>query len=440
MRGGVASGEKEQAGRSRLRAPLSTHAGHLFFLANFTLAKGSMYLVPLVLAAIAGAQLYGGIELALAIGLQACALLLGAPLAGITQIYLIKRDRAVGDLLLFMTFLSSLALLLLIGLLWLAGAGRLALLTVSVLSVTVVQNTASTWYRMRGERNRTAWADSVSVLVAGGVAIGVALAFGTDAIQVATTIFTLLTAAAALFSAVALLRHKAADLQPRLARAARIGLPMMVAGVFAIWLGVGGRILIGITSPSALAAYSLAFRISGLALGVHQLATTAAFPALYATRTRQADRLLSLFMTAVLGVSILLALAGPFVVDLFRFSALHGQDKAMFRVLVPLTSLQTYFWIGYALLQFRINRSGAAKASIVPVLLVTVGGIGAILLVARFVSNDVRLICALIAVHAICYFATAWLVLAKKRLPHHRVGLIGLAGGVILGAIAALAI
>lgn len=424
----------------RLAPPARAGLGHLFFLANFIVAKGVVYLMPLVVAATASAQLYGGVELALAIGLQACAILLGAPLAGIVQIYLIKGDREVGDLLLLLTFASALALSVLTSLLWLVRADSMVILVASILTVTVLQNTASTWYRMRGERNRTAWADSVSILIAGVVVAGVVAGFGADATGIAAFAFTLLTGLTALLSGAALLRHRTAGLRRRLLAASRVGLPMMVVGMFSIWLGVGGRILIGFTSAESLAAYSLAFRISGLALGVHQLATTAAFPALYATRTKQADRLLSLFMLAVLAVSIGLAIVGPYAIDVMHFSALAPGDRAMFRALVPLTSLQTYLWIGYALLQFRINRSRAAKASIVPVLVVTVVGIGAILLVARFVSNDARLICALIALHAACYFAMAWLILAKKKLPHRFVGLTGLGGSLVLAAIAALSL
>jgi len=424
----------------RLRLNPRATVGHLFFLANFTVAKLAVYLMPLALAALASAQLYGGIELALAIGLQACAVLLGAPLTGITQVYLIGGDRRVGDLLLFLTFISALVLTLLTVLLWLAGADALAVLVVSVICVTVLQNTGSTWLRMRGERNRTAWMDGASLLIAGTVVIGVVVLAGSDRTGLAALVFALVSGLVALVSGAMLFRHRAPDLLARLGSVSRIGLPMMVAGTFAIWLGVGGRILVGIASPADLAAYSLAFRISGLALGVHQLATTAAFPSLYATRTRQADRLLGLFMGGVLGVSVILSIAGPLVVDVLSFSALHGQDKETFRALVPLTSFQTFFWIGYALLQLRINRSGASKASILPILLVTAGGIAAILLVARFISNDVRLICALVALHSVAYFATAWLILAKRRLPHRNVGLLGLAGGMVLGAIAVLTV
>lgn len=422
--------------RFRLAPQVRAHAHHFVFLANFTVAKAAVYLAPLLLAALASAQLYGGIELALAIGLQACAVLLGAPLAGITQIYLIRGDRAVGDLLLFLTFASALALSLLTGLLWLFRADALVLLTVSALAVTVIQNTASTWLRMRGERNRTAWVDGAALLIASAVVIGVILATGADATGRATFVFALLTGLVTLVSGAALLRHRAPDLRARLARASRIGMPMMVAGVFAIWLGVGGRILIGLVSANDLAAYSLAFRISGLALGVHQLAMTAAFPTLYASRTRRADRLLTLFLAGVLAVSAILALAGPFIVDLLTFSALREQDVRTFKTLVPLTSFQTFFWIGYALLQLRISRYGAAKASIVPLLAVTGGGIALIFLAAHFLSNDVRLIVALVALHSVAYFATAWLILARRGLPHRRVGLIGLIGGLLLGAIA----
>ena len=55
---------------------------------------------------------------------------------------------------------------------------------------------------------------------------------------------------------------------------------------------------------------------------------------------------------------------------------------------------------------------------------------------ANSCSNDARLICALIALHSIAYFAMAWLILARRRLPHRHVGLVGLVGGLILGAIA----
>ncbi|HYI49035.1 MAG TPA: hypothetical protein VEX35_11290 [Allosphingosinicella sp.] len=409
---------------------------HLLFLANFTIAKAAAYVMPLLLAALASAQLYGGIELALAIGLQACAVLLGAPLAGITQVYLIRGDRAVGDLLLLLTFASALALSVLTGLLWLVRAEALVVLTVSVLCVTVIQNVASTWFRMRGERNRTAWGDGASLMIAGAVVSGVVLGTGADATGSATLVFALFTAFVALVSGVALLRHRAPGLRARLTRASRIGMPMMVAGIFAIWLGVGGRILIGAVSADDLAAYSLAFRVSGLALGVHQLATTAAFPTLYAARTRHADRLLAWFLAAVLAVSAALALAGPFVVDLLTFSALREQDIRAFKDLVPLTSFQTFYWIGYALLQYRINRYGAARASIAPLLAVTAGGIGIIVLAAHFVSNDIRLIVALIALHSVAYFATAWLILARRKLPHVRVGLTAIFGGLVLGAIA----
>ena len=194
----------------------------------------------------------------------------------------------------------------------------------------------------------------------------------------------------ALVTGAALLRHRVARLRARLGRASRIGLPMMVAGIFSIWLGVGGRILVGITSAADLAAYSLAFRISGLALGVHQLATTAAFPTLYAARTRQADRLLSLFMVAVLAVSVLLALAGPFVVDLFSFSALRGQDRKTFKALVPLTSFQTFSGSAMRCCNCGSTAPALPRRRSSPILVVTTAGIGAILLAARFVSNDVR--------------------------------------------------
>jgi O-antigen/teichoic acid export membrane protein len=410
----------------------------LFFLANFGIAKLAVFVMPLALAAFASPRLYSGVELALAIGLQSCAVLLGAPLAGVTQLYLVRGDRQVGDVLPLITFIAALVLLAATILLWLAAANIIAVLAAAAISAVVLQNTAATWFRLRGERNRTAWADGASLLIAGIVVLGAAMIDGPDSLGLAAIGFAGTTALLMTGSAYWLLRHRVPGLRERLQRTSRVGLPMMVAGIFAIWLGVGGRILVGLTSASDLAAYSLAFRISGLALGIHQLAATTAFLTLYAARTRRSDQVMSYFLLGVLAVLVIVAVAGPFLVDFVRFSALSGRDLQIYRLLVPLTSFQTFFWIGFALLQFRINRSGSARSAIMPIVLITIGGIGVILLIARFVSHDIRVVTTLIALHAAAYFATFWVLLAKRKLPHRRVGATGLAGGLILGAIAAV--
>jgi O-antigen/teichoic acid export membrane protein len=413
---------------------------HLLFLVNFGIAKAVVYLIPLLLAALVSERLYGTIELGLAIGLQAGALLLGATLAGVTQLFLVRRERGFGVPLILLNFLPNAALLVAGAALWLAGASLEAVLIVAVIGATVLQNTASTWFRMHGERNRTAWADGASLLISGaGALLAVAVA-GPDALGTASAFLMAATGVIAAGGGALLWRHRAAGTIQRLRRATILGLPMMVAGVFSIWIGVGGRILVGLVGAADLAAYSVAFRIAGLALGLHQLATTAMYPQLYASRVRSGDPLLAIFLAAVLAVSIGLAVAGPLIPDFIHFSALGRRGTELYRALVPVTVLHTFFWIGFALLQMRINRFGAAKASILPLISVTLLGIGIILLAAFTISNDVRFVAWLIAAHAAAYFLTANLILLRRRVPHVRTGLVGLAGGAVLCLIALAAL
>jgi hypothetical protein len=411
---------------------------HLLLFATYSLAKVIFNLAPLAIAAVASDRLYGGIELALAIGLQICAFALGAPLAGINHVYLVQRMREVADLLVFLAFASAVTVMVVAAALWAGGIGGVELLTALVISAVVIQNLASVWTRMRGERNRAAWGDGASLLIAGAVVVATMSLTNPDDIRTATLIFALLTVAMAIGSGLVLFVRRSPDLLQRLRHVSRVGMPMMVAGAFAIWLGVGGRIIVGIVSHADLVAYSLAFRVAGLAIGVQQLALTFAFPRLYAARTREGDRLLGYAFMATFAVAATLAVAGPFVVDIFDFAALDDRGRGMYRALVPLCALQTFFWIGFALLQLRINRSRVAKASIMPILAVTMIGIALIFVAAHFVSSDVRFISWLVAAHAAAYFALAWLLLARRGLPHRRLGLVGLWGGLGLTALAAL--
>jgi hypothetical protein len=84
-------------------------ASYLTFLGNFGLAKLVIYFAPIVVAAIAGGALYGNIELAMAVSLLITLLVIGAPLSGITQLYFVRHQHGISDLLLFLTFVPALA-------------------------------------------------------------------------------------------------------------------------------------------------------------------------------------------------------------------------------------------------------------------------------------------------------------------------------------------
>jgi hypothetical protein len=409
----------------------------LIFLGNFTIAKVVVFLLPLIVAAMATEQLYGSFELALAIGLQAVAIILGAPLSGTTQLYLIRKVGGFAGPLLLLLSASCAALFLGTVIAWQLGELIVAL-TFAVGGLIVIQNVGSTWVRKRGQRNAAAWVDQAATLIGGAVIVALVMIDPGPSMALSCLGFALVTVLAAVLSVGLLLRMKPTGLVEQLRWATRVGLPMAIAGAFAIWLGVGGRIAIGITSAQDLAAYSVAFRIAGLMLGVHQLVNTAFFPRLYTARVRPGDRSLALFMLAVLGVGLALDAIGPLLPYYVSFSALDSRGKDMYASLVSVNVVQTYFWIGFAMLQMRVNRFGAAKASLLPILLITVTGVLMIFGAARFISNDVRFVSWLVALHAAAYFATAWWLLARQRVPHRRMGLAGFGGGGILAAVSVL--
>jgi hypothetical protein len=413
-------------------------ASHLTFLGNFGLAKLVIYFAPIVVAAIAGGALYGNIELAMAVGLLITLLVIGAPLSGITQLYFVRHQHGISDLLLFLTFVPALAgALIATAILLLDGPLPFALI-VAAIPLAILQNTAAAWCRIRARRNLTAWADGTSIMLCSLACLVVSLG---PVINLMLFTAWSLTAMAWLLAAVSiyhLIRRQLPNLRERLLEAATIGFPIMIISTLGIWLGVGGRILIGIVNVADVAVYAVAFRIAGLVLGVHQLATTAFFARLYGARTREADKLFSLFFIGVGILAALISLAGPWIVEFADFDAISASNEMNLIVLIPLAGAQTFFWIGHAMLQMRINRSGLAKATIVPTALLTLGGIVFIIAAAFAISNDVRFVSLLIALHAACYFALNWFMLARRGLPHRRMAITGTIGGILLVVLAGL--
>lgn len=408
------------------------------FLASFALAKLSIYFIPLLLAATTSAEVYGGIEFSWSVGLLLSGFLAGAPLSGATQRYLVLGDRDVGDIVAL-----TAAVLCLLGLAVWAGGSLLAAspaiaIATTGFAIATVHNCTSALFRMLGRRNLTAWADGTATLVTGLLVLIVWLISGRVTLGALTLGFGLFGIAAAAVALLAFVRVRRPDLKGRLQRAWTIGLPMVAGGVLAMWLGVGGRLTIGLLTPHDVAAYGVAFRVAGLTLGLHQLATTALFARVYAARTRAADRMFAPFLVAVGAASLGIAVFGGPLVAYFAFSSLQGGGEAVFLRILPVVCIQVFFWIGFAMLQLRLNRSRLAGQAFWPLFWVTVGGAGLILASGKWGGLGPLGICWGIALHSACYFATAWWVLARRGLPHMRLGLTGVAGGCALTLVALL--
>jgi O-antigen/teichoic acid export membrane protein len=417
------------------KAKIASKDGEIF-LANFGLAKAAIYLIPLFIAAMAPPDVYGGIEFAWAAALMAATFLVGAPIAGATQRHLIGKDQEVLDELALITVVGCLMGAVAWGIAQTWGFAPYVLIAVASFGAAIVHNALSGWFRMRGQRNRTAWADGTATIIAGFIVLALALALGRLSVASVTYAYAAFSVAAGFAALILFMRIKNADWPVRFKRSLVIGIPMLAGSILAMWLGVGGRITMGALAPTDVAVYSLAFRVAGLTLGIHQLAITALFARLYKARTRQADSLMSPFLIAIALLNIMLALLAPWIMQQFHFAALPESDRGKFAAIIPIVCFQVFCWIAFAMLQVRINRSKLAGKAFWPILWVTVIGAGLIFASASFFKLGVVGISWGIGIHSAAYFVAEWVVLARARLPHFKIGLVALAGGVALGLIA----
>jgi hypothetical protein len=416
-------------------SPLHGRGPLIWFLFNFGTAKAGTYFVPLAIAAFASAAVYGAVEFGWAVALIAASVLTGAQFGGINQRYLVQRDNRVDDELAMWTALGcGLSVML-----WwgstVAGLSLAWQVALASIGVAVIHNAASTRARMRGARVLTAWADGTATFVAGGLIFCLfALDLASSKRAVGLGYAGLATIGAIVAGGLFMVLRQE-GLAQRIGRSWALGWPMLANAVLATWLGVYGRVLIGLFAAETVAAYGLMFRVAGLALAVHQLAVTALFARIYAARTKMADRLLAPFLIAVALTLVGLSLLAPVAVPKLPIAALDEAGNRLFAEIFPVVALQVFFWIGFAMLQLRINRSGLASRAFGPMLAVTLLGTGLTLVLGWLSDGDLTLMCSAIAAQSAALFAVEWIVLVKARLPHNQLGKTALIGGIALSLI-----
>jgi hypothetical protein len=405
------------------------------FLTNFGTAKVAIYLIPILIAAFSSAEIYGGVELAQSVSLLIASLLAGAPLAGITQRLLVSGERRVDDSTALVIALGCGFALLAFAATWLAGASSDVTLIAAALGVAVLHLAMSGYLRMLSRRNLTAWFDGTATILAGIAAVTLVLLWPGAGKPELALAYACVAAVGLGLGVTALARSALPDLRARFVDATRIGMPIMIVATLAMWMGLGGRIIVGLLNQEGLPAYGVAFRVTGLALGVHQLAITAMYARLYAGRTKVADPIIAAFMVATCILTAGLVLGGQILPGYVTIAALDASAVASYREILPATGLHTFFWIAYAMLQMRVSRAGLAKTAIAPTAIVTLGGIGLIAAFAIGVSNDIVVLAWLIAAHAAIFFYKNVILLARARLPHRLVAITGTAGAIALAAL-----
>lgn len=347
-----------------------------FFFGNFGLAKLSIYFAPLAVASFALPETYAGMELAFALA-PFLALMLGSPFLGaVPQLYLVQGERRVFDLSAGIAAAAA-GLMIAAGLaLLFAGEAVMAMVCFATACVSV-QGAASTLTRTLSRRNIAAWADGMAAL-AMFLAAGLAwFVFGSwFEVDDTATGWALISLVFAMAAYLLFRRWHEPGLRARFATAWRIGLPMVINGLFGMIIASGGRIAFGaVAQPWDLSAYAIGFRLAGLMLGLHQLMITALFARVYAARTRAFDRTAPLYLLAVAGGGVALCLAAPLLLPHLGLKALTPDRQDDLLAWLPLIALQIYLWIGFATLELRINRARMARRLILPNLAVTLAAV-----------------------------------------------------------------
>ena len=414
--------------------PRRHHRAIGFFL-SFGFAKIAIYCVPLAVAAISPAEVYGGMEMAYAVTLLVATALISAPLHGLSHGYLVQKRREVvhrAAILVLGGCLFALATALLS---LLAGVDPDIILILAVSGVTSAQIVFSFLLRITGRASLLAWTDGLVLLL--GVALVVMAKFIADRVTLGIVVagYLIATTIIAAGAAAVLRRGPVRNLRRHFREDLRIGTSMAAYALFSTWMAVAGRILIGIAAPADLPAFGIAFRIAGIAIGVQLLATTALWNRMYMLRTRAADALLAWLLGATLVTAVIISLGGGFVIAYLRFEAVSGSAASLAVELVPPVTLMVFFWASHNLLQARINRLRVSRHLIWPLVLLSVSGVVAIF-AAHLAGAPTLVLAWLLALYSAGYFCASWLALARRGLPHRRTGAMSLIGGLILAAIA----
>ena len=436
--GGGSRGYSE-AGRP---PPLGAAAGGAWFeiggvgiLANFAVAKVVVFAIPLLLAAISVPRVYGAIEVAYAAGLMLASLPLLAPLHGMSHQYFVGEQRVVRDQATALVLVACASSLVAISLAGLAGASMMVLLTIGLAGVTAIQITAAFLLRMRERSYLVAWSDGFTMLTLAAIITLTARLAADDILFLLVAALVFISLTATIVAAVILIRAVEPGLRQRLAIAARVGAPMYGYAIFNIWAGASGRVLIGFLSLADVAAYGVAFRLAGAALLAHRLTITVLWSRLYTASPTAADRMLAfqVVLTAVIAAAV--SLGGPWLLDSLDLLALDASGARAAEAVLPIVALQIFFFAAQSLLQARINRTGSAGKSLLPMAAITASGL-ILILSAGLLGAGIEALCWLLALYCAAFFFGAVMVLARNAAPHPRVTGAGAVGGVVLTVIA----
>ena len=408
--------------------------GRLAFLIAFVGLKVVALFGMLWLARVASPEVFGGIELAISVGLIVVGVgLLGVP-GGVTRLALALDEPLIGDHLSFaaLCIAGPATVAAVVGLV--IGAPPVAVLIPAVCAVTSFQSSGSTFARIRARPMLNSIIDPLPVLsilaIAGGLWAAGRLNLPSLALGV-----TILAGVLSTALLIGFIRNRRPDFLVAYRRALGISLPLLALSGVAMIVGAGLRPLLGVRfSLADLALYSLCFRLCAPSMLMHQILGTAFFARIYKAADHNFDRVAAGLMGACVLTVIAIWLALPPLVG-FVFPtyipALPGLT-----VLFPLVGLQVILWILIAFLEMKVGRHAVATGASIAGYVI----FGAFALAFSVLPVDTLLRATLLFDVALAAFAVSQLILLHRRavkLPLIR-GVLPLVG-LVCGALVMLA-
>lgn len=328
------------------------------FLVAFVGFKALALIGFLWLARVAGGQVFGGIELALSVGLMgATAGLLGLP-GGVTRLALVMDEGRIVDLLSFAAACVAVPASLLAAVSLWVGLPAVWALILSCCALASFQLVANSYARIRGLPLLNSLVDPFTVLVI--LALAAPLWLVGELTLPAMAVFT--TASAAVTSAALLLIHyrkRRPDFRSSYIRAVVISLPMLAMSGVMLVASIGLRPALALKfSLEDLALYALCFRLTAPCMLIHQVITTGFFARVYRSSERNFDRLMVGMISIYCAVVLALWAVMPWVIRVGFPS--YVESAATIMPLFPLVGLSVIFWIVSAMLEMMAGRHGAA--------------------------------------------------------------------------------
>lgn len=406
------------------------------FLTNFGAAKLAAYAGPLVLARLLDPIAYGGIEFGLSVATFAAGLLsLGVP-GALPQMTLLRRAMPLLDILAASVAIpGALSLLVAVVLMLLGGSNKTIYALASICTVlALAQGALSIYCRTYSLRNLAAWSDGAGNLIV--VAVGlIAFVVGKPTLPTIAAGTAVCAVLVVIFASVITVWLRKPALDERFRAALRFGAPVLLQSLVIVWCVVSGRIYLGsFLDPQAVALYGASFRIASALLLVHAMLAIALFAKLYAMRTREYDRFLSLYFLFLTVIGLVMIVVFPQLVPRLSLRAVQSVPEAV--TLFPVVLLQVLAWGGSASIELRVVRARRAGRAALGIAVVAAGFAAVMFCAAWNGLLTVKVVTWLSALQMIACVMTQFLVLWRRGLRMPRTMLAFVCGIALIGGLA----